>query len=488
MKKLLSIFWIIIIAGSAFLAFHFLKPASHKEENIEIDDSTGKIIIDQIPAETSEIPDKTYNQYLSDSDSELANGYPEKAITNYKKAVKLNPNSSEPLVKLGEAYLKNNEPAKAKEAFLAASNFNQESEYIKTAVARAHINAREFEEAKNIIWNIENPSPQTKYYKGLISILYKDFEAAKNIFNEIIAIAEAVEDKNLTENTQKYLDAFTTFSYYKEGEQIFLELLLAKTMTDAGEFEASIPLLFDIINKKNNYNDAWLVLGYAYLNTNKVLDAIDALLQAKALNTEKPQTLFFLGLAYFANNEIDEAIHYIEAADSAGYEPKDEINLKLGDLYLLKEEYKKAASKYESVLLVNQKNIGIYIRAVWLNIDKLNNPEKALKLALNSLENHPGKAMSNNLAGWAYTANSNYDKAKEYLQIAKELDPKLEAAYLNFGWLYEKLEKTALAKEYYKKAFILGKGNSIGNLAAIRFNRLTEADIRQYYKVNVSAP
>ncbi len=254
-------------------------------------------------------------------------------------------------------------------------------DYIK--LAKNELNAREIEKAKNIIWTLDQNNSEVKYYKAIILILYKELDEAKKLFEEI-AKNDKETNAELIENTKKFLEAYTTFSYYKESDKVFLELLLAKTLIDVKEYQTAIPLLFSILNTKNNYRDAWIVLGYSYLNINKPNDAIDALLQAKALTSEKPETLFFLGLAYFAKNDIDKAIYYVEQADKYGYEPKDQVNLKLGDLYLLKENDKKA-------------------------------------------------------------------------------------------------------KEYYKEAYKTGGGNQLSNMAAIRYNKLTEKEL-QNYQINVSAP
>ncbi len=193
-------------------------------------------------------------------------------------------------------------------------------------------------------------------------------------------------------------------------------------------------------------------------------------------------------MAYFADNDIDKAIYYIEKADENGFEPKDEINLKLGNLYILKENFKKAAQKYEEVISANSKNIDVFVRAVWLNIDKLNDTEKALSLSETAVEKHPNKAMSYNLLGWSYTAMDDFKNAEKNLKIALSMNSNFDAAHLNFGWLYEKKGNGPLAKEYYKKAYILGRGNSIGNLAAIRFNNLVEQDLQKNYQVDITSP
>jgi tetratricopeptide (TPR) repeat protein len=207
------------------------------------------------------------------------------------------------------------------------------------------------------------------------------------------------------------------------------------------------------------------------------------------LDEEKPQTLFFLGLAYFANNEIDKAIFYMEQADKYGFEPQEQIKLKLGDLYLLQNEYEKSSENYEKVLSKNTANMEIFIRIIWLNIDKLDNPEKALKFAYKALEEYPNDPMSFNLIGWALTALEEYDNAEKFLAKALELDPQFDAATLNLGWLYEKQNHTILAKEYYKKAYVFGDGNSIASLAAVRYNNVIEQETKNaYYQVDISSP
>lgn len=472
MKKILSILWVIIIAGTIFISINFFKPDTRKEEIVDTEILTETEIL---PSDLNEEQSQTFGSYLTSGDSYFTQGNYTKAVQDYQKASALNPQSSQALLKLGTAQLKNNQPLDAKTTLTSANQINPDSTEIKLALAKADLNSRNVEEAKNIVWALDQNNLEIKYYKAIILVLYKQFDEAQNLFQEITN-SESLVNTEFVEKSNKFLAAYANFSYFKEAEQIFLELSLAKTLTEVTEYEAAIPLLFEILNEKNNYRDAWIVLGFAYLNTGKISDAISALSKAKDLTPEKPETLFLLGLSHFANDEIDKAIYYIEAADKAGYEPKDQINLKLGDLYLIKENYNKAAVKYESVIAKNKQNIDVYVKAVWLNIDKLNKSQKALELALETLESHPENEMSLNLVGWAYTANGNYQKGEQYLSQVLKINPGFAAANLNFGWLKEKQGKVTLAKEYYKKAYVLGRGNAIGNLSAIRFNKLAEAE------------
>ncbi|MFH1533764.1 MAG: tetratricopeptide repeat protein [Nitrospirota bacterium] len=483
MKKLLTLLWIIIIGGAIFIGVKYFSPESSPtpngidyEEEGKPEETTLPTIEGEVPADTT----KSYTEYIEEGDIYYKSEEYSSSINSYTQASIAKPNSTEPLLRLGDAYLKDNDPKSAQAAFEKAQLIDENSTTAKVGVARSFINQRNIEIAKDILWEMSTQDPLVKYYTAVMLILYKDFDGSKNLFTELVGTDEQAQiPEEIKRNSQVFLDYHETFSYFKGGEKLFLQTMLAKGLTDVEEYDAAIPLLFDVINEKNNYRDAWIVLGYAYLNTDKVLDAIDAFTQAKALDENKPETLFFLGLAYFANDEIEKAVFYIEQADNNGYEPKDQIDLKLGDLYLLQQEYSKSAVRYEDVIDVNKSNIGVFIRVVWLNIDKLGDPEKALKYAYIALEEHPEEAMSYNLVGWSLTALENYTEAKNYLAKAIEIDPELDAAALNLGWFYEKQGLITLAKEYYKRAYNLGQNNSIAGLAATRYNNL---------QVNISAP
>ncbi len=458
MNKFLKILWIVILVGSAFIAFHFLRvptgqpPLSHKDPHT---------IIKEVPL-SFDINDKSYSQLLNAGDKNFSLGNYEDAIKNYAQATSLEPKNYDILIKLGKAYLKNNQPPQAKLSFEKAIELKSDSVEAVLALAQANLNLGDINKAKEIIWTLDEENPHVKYYRGIIFVLAKDFDKAWALFSQVG-----------DENSKKFLESFELFSHFREPDPLYLNMMLAKNLTDVGQFKVSIPFLFDILNQKNNYRDAWIVLGYAYLNIGNPKEAVDALMQAKIFAPQHPQVLFYLGLSYFAQNEINNAINYIEAADRAGYTPKDQLKLRLADLYLLKNNHQRASDNYKAVLNLNSDNLEVFVRVVWLNIDKLNNPNEAVKFAEKALEEHPDSAMSYNLAGWAYASAENYDLAEQYLRKALELKEDFDAVYLNMGWMYEKKGNYEMAKEYYKQAYILGQGNSIGNRAAMRFNELT---------------
>ncbi|MDD3861754.1 MAG: tetratricopeptide repeat protein [Candidatus Gracilibacteria bacterium] len=472
MKKTITILWGIIIIGSIFIAINIFSP-----DRIDLKDKINTVIKttqeNKIPADSSsEKPTQTYEKHLELGDKYFSIKNYKLAIENYRYALQRNPENITPYIKLGETYIKNNEPTKAYDYFLKALKINSESSAAQIGVIQAFLNTRQFEKARDYLVTLDQDKIETKYYNAIILTLFKDFAKAEKLFKEIIATKE-YKNALLTEYSQKFLDKYKNFASYKEGDPLFLETLISKALTETEQYEASIPLIYDVINQKPNYRDPWIILGYAYLKTGKIGDAIDAFSNAQTRYPDKPETLFFLGISYFANNNLERAAYYLEEADKKGYAQKNILNMKLADIYMHQKKYEESAAKYDEILKTNSGNTDIFNRLIWIHIEKLNNPEKALDLAQKAVKDFPDEAMSYNLLGWAYIATNDFEKAKENLQKALEMDENLDAIYINIGILYEKLEMPEKAKEFYYKALLLGQGSSVGNLAKIKIQNLT---------------
>jgi len=325
-NKLLATLWIIITAGSVFILSNLTKPESGEELLTEYKNNEQVEIIENQPA--------NYSEYIITGNKFMEQGNFLKAIENFQKAVSINNSSVEPLIKLTQAYLKNNQPKEAQSSISSAQSIRKNDLTVQLLLAQSYLDQRNFPAAKSLIDQLDQNNQEVIYYKGLLQILNQKFKEAK----ETLSPLQKPEAEN-------FRNAYQKFEYFKEGETLHLQVLLAKALTEVGQYQASIPLLFDVINKKKNYLDAWIVLGYAYLNINQSLDAIDALTNAKDLNPEKPETLFLLGLAHFSNNDIEKAIFYLEKSDESGYEPKEQIDLKLADLYLLQEKFEESEKK-----------------------------------------------------------------------------------------------------------------------------------------------
>ena len=136
------------------------------------------------------------------------------------------------------------------------------------------------------------------------------------------------------------------------------------------------------------------------------------------------------------------------------------------------KQYDKSAKNYEKVVTLNDSNINYYIRPMWLYIEKLNQPENALKLAEKAVQNHSNQAMGYNLLGWAQIFSGNLDEGEKNLEKALALNPQLDAVYLNLGKLVEERGDLAKALKLYAKAYEMGNGGSISAAAVERYNNI----------------
>lgn len=392
------------------------------------------------------------------------------AFNEYIGANQIESENPEPYIKIGKLLFEKQDYTRALEIFqqlLARDPANLDANIY---VVRVFMMLRKHEKAREVLGTVPGESQQKKYYEGLLATYFGEYEKAKSALSMTVTMNT---DGSISEKAKKILAAFEEFTINQGSQEIFLKTLLAKSLNQVGEYTTSISLLYNVVKEKKDYRDAWILLGYAYLNIHDSKNAIDALEEAKKLDSNKPETIFFLGLAYHENNQKELAAQLIEQAIQKGFEPKIQAKQKLAEIYLEMKAYENAAKNYESVIALNDSDVNYYIRPMWIYIDQLNKPASALRLAEKAVQKNPDSAMAQNLLGWGYIATEEYIKARDALAKSLEKDPTLSAAYLNLGKLYERLSQKDTAKEYYRTAFKFGEGTSVGDAAANSYNKLT---------------
>jgi len=412
---------------------------------------------------------KTYSEYMKRGALLENNGYHALAVAEYETAANLAPKNIEPLMEIGKIHLREKDYIGAKVSFEAAlaiepGNLNTSVYLIRTLLAD-----RKITEAQKIITGLTEQNQETKYYEGIIAAYAGDYEKSKSLLKEAVSMDTTA---TTTAKAQNFLSAYDEFSFNQGSPLTHLKTLLARSMDQTEEYNMAIPLLFEVVREQKDYRDAWIILGHSYLNIAKYQDAIEALEEAKKLDPQKTETLFYLGLAYYAADNLDLAASNLELAKTNGFQPSVQIDQKLSEIYLQQKKYEKAAQSYENVIALADNDVYYYVKPVWIYIDRLNSPKKAMDLAQKAFKNHPGEAMSFNLLGWASIKSGKLTDAGKYLAKAKSINPNLDAVYLNYGLLYEKMGESTKAFDSYKKAFDMGAGNSISAAAADNYNKL----------------
>jgi tetratricopeptide (TPR) repeat protein len=443
MKKILPILWILILIGAGFITYTLVIKEG-APDNPATQDPTSEDPTQEETAPPPKRTSETYSSLVTKGDELFEDELYEKALRKYQGALVSHPTSLEALYKIGQTYLKNNDPVRAR-GFFEKVRDNTNSVEINVLIGRTYLNEREIETAKEHFSKLSNKEPEVMFYRGILAILYKNNETGKSIFEDL-----APKNKK----AQLFVDAFNYFEANRDGKQPHIDTLLAKAMIDSEEYAASIPLLFTAINSQNDYRDAWTLLGYSYLKIGQNQDAIDALLQAKTLDPERPEVLFFLGMAYAIEDRFEDSIYYLEKAKKAGFQPQIQLEQKLADIYIIQEEYDKAVKTLDKVTKLNPSDLSIFEKAVQISIEKLEEPKKALYFAKKAVENHPEEALSYDLRGWALITQGEYDDAKADLVKALEMDPDLPQTYKHIGLLFAKQGQPDIAQKYYLKADI----------------------------------
>lgn len=411
----------------------------------------------------------TYEERIERGDYYANNAFLSLAINEYTKASQIHPELAEPYFKLGknQTLLKNFDQAQLNlEKALGIEPDNQE---FLIYLGKNYVKQSAFEKAKETFLRSNATNPEASYYLALFDLLAKDNSSAQNKLKQINV--NGTEAK-LKEKSANILNSYDEFALFKGGKEIHLRTLLAKSLNQVEEYEFALGILKDILTEKNDYRDAWILNGYAYLNLEKYEFALDSFRKAYDLDSEKPETQYFLGLTYAEMGQIEDALTYLNIALKNGFEPQVQVKQKLGEIYLNKKDYAQAVKMFEEILDLNNQDINTFVRPVWIYLDFLNDPEKALEIAQKAYKIHPQSAMTYNLLAWSHLGKHEYLKAEEYLKKALEIDPNLQAAWYNLGIAYAGLEQKDKALANYQKAYEMGKDSSIGNMAAQAYNEL----------------
>lgn len=411
----------------------------------------------------------SYSERMQKGDLLQENGYPTLAVKEYAEAQILEPKKSEPSIKIGKVYLETDNFEKASEYFSNALKIDPDSLEAKIYLGKTLMAKNDISGAKKIFESLSQDNQTARFYAGLLAAFTLDTENAKKYFTEAIALNTTEE---ISAYARHFLSAFEMFEKSEGADTVYLKALLAKAYNESHEYDLAKIMAAEILKEKNDYRDVWIMLGYACLQKKETNCALDAFLAALKLDPEKAETQYFLGITYQELKDFSASAQYLESALSNGFSEVSEVKKNLAQVYLELENYNEAVKHYEDLLDENSDGINDFTRPIQIYIDYLLKPEKALLLAKEAVKNYPESAESFGLLGWAELANGNLELAEKNLLRAIELDPNLPSAYLNLGQIAETKNDLFKAKQYYKKAYDLGKGTAVANSAAEKYNAL----------------
>jgi tetratricopeptide (TPR) repeat protein len=412
---------------------------------------------------------KSYDEMIARAQLLEQNNFPTLAIAQYQEALTKDSVNFTPLYQIGKIYLRIGDYLKAESTFRDLTVKDPNNTDAAVYLGRSLLSQRKITEARDVFSKITANTQIVKYYQGIIAAYFGENDQSKNLLNQAVSLGGS---DDITKKANNFLNAYNEYKFNIDAPDVHLKVLLARSFNQCGEYQMAIPLLFEVTKQKLDYRDAWILLGYAYLQTEKYPDAIEALERAKTLDPQSADALFYLGLGYYSMNNYQKAETNLTLAKQYGFQPVILVDQKLAEVYLQLQDFPKSADSYEKVLSLNSQDINYYVKPIWIYLEKTHQPDKALQLAEKAIKDHPNSAMGENLVGWTLIYNNDLIKAESHLKLAMALDPQLDATYLNLGLLFEKQNQPDKALVFYKKAHALGEGDGVSASAADRYNNL----------------
>ncbi len=395
----------------------------------------------------------------------LESGLLSLAITDFTNATTLAPDNRTAWSNLIGSQISFRDYSSAESSAKSALiHFPNDQEFL-ILLGEINMQKSKFTEAKRIFSSLPD-GPAKNFYLGVLNAYFEDYDGAKELLGKI------ANNKEFGDQAQILLGAFDEFSLFPNGNPLHLRLLITKAFNDLHFFEMAIQSSKKIIKEREEYRDAWIILGHSYLSLERYDLAKNILRKALELDPTKPETAFFLGLAETAQEDFDSAITHLSMARENGFIPQAEVTKALAEAFLAGKFYDAARKEYEKLLDVRGAPVEKYIQPIRISLEFLDDPKTAQKMAKMAIENYPDSEVAKNLLAWALLEDGKLGEAREILEEIIAQNPNFAPAHLNLGKVSEQEEKYEEALEHYRIAYDLSPQTEIGTIAAQKYNAI----------------
>lgn len=425
--------------------------------------------IEKLPGVEEITSTVNYENYLAEGDALYLTGYYTLAGSKYALAINIHPDNPIAYDKLGKTYLQLSEYPKAVENFARASNLAPNTISYSVNYGKSLIRIKEFDQAFDKFQSLSNQSRDVLFYRSLLSAYRGSYESAKAEIQEAANYGGEIDPAHL----QAVNIAFQSFDAQQEGQDTYLEALLTKAMVDAEEFHLAEAMALKILNTQSDYRDVWTLLGYSQLKMENYEEAKQSLDQAVKIDSIKPEIHYFLGLAHYFLEEYEDAVSRFELALLYGFDPENEAYRKIAESHLFLDRYEESLAAYEYLVKIEHASVDDFVRPLWLAIEMVQDLDRALTLAQESVTYFPSEAMSHNLLAWVYIEQGQLELADAEITTAFQIEPGMAEAHYNAGMLREKQDNIEGAIWEYKKAYELAEaGSGVSEKASDKYNTL----------------
>jgi tetratricopeptide (TPR) repeat protein len=343
---------------------------------------------------------------------------------------------------LGDAYLKQPVPP------LAISNYQKAIELNPRDIATRTKLAKVFEKTQNY-------NDAVKEYDGILGIDSLNTDA-------LLAKGKILIRAKQYSRAISPLRKFTTLDPRSvEGGVLYTRALFGTDIYAEAAKEAERTLKMDASNA-----DVWRILAQSRVELKDNDGALKAYEELQRRNAFKPEDQSKYGTALVAAGREDEALKALLAAvatDSTNCDPY----YNLGSLYMKKQDYEKAAAMFEKKIGCDPKSLGAYLNASASYMAQ-KNYTRARELLLKAIELKPDFLLGRLWLARYYMTVDSLDKAKEnYEEVLKQCTAnpekyKKEAAeaHAQMGSYYFQTKQYERAIDSFRKALGLGNENA----------------------------
>ena len=402
-----------------------------------------------------------YDEVLKIYDTIEKNLGPSAELTNQKQQIYLKLNKTKDALEEGDKLIK--------------SAPNDIENYIDQA--ELLIRNEKLPEALEYINKALKISPENGQAHILLADLARRKKDFKTMFDELNL---ACDDKNLEgAPLAKILFSFME-SLPEDSDKGQKEKLIQKIIAIHPEEPRGYMLMGDLLYQNGKKKEA----NQNYINATKLeknnsqlwmrILAIDnelAAFKESAMHAEEAIELYpnqaifwyYSGSSAFMLNQFDKATEALEEANRLAGTEKDliiVINTLLGEAYNRLKKHEKSDEAYETVLKLDPKNDGVannYSYYLSLRKERLN---FAAELAAKVVERNPENATFLDTYGWVLFVDKKYDKAKEILEKAYQINQGNSAVITeHYGDVLFKVGEKEKAIEIWKKAALKNVNN-----------------------------
>jgi cellulose synthase operon protein C len=358
-------------------------------------------------------------------------GYPDRAASEWRQALNLNPNLLEAQRALADS-----------------------------AMLKGDMNA--LQDAANQMIRLEPQSPEGYALRALSNINRGQFDAAERDVHRAIDVAPQnafgyVQLGNLKLAQKQYSDAAQAYQEALDRNAGSTDALrgLVNSYIAERQVDKAIAAAKAQISKSPTSGSFYEILGATQFRFAKDPDGAEIALQRSVgLNPKNEGAVMLLCQVEAAKGEFDQAI--ATAEQSLKQTPRQpNLDILMGSLYESQSDWKQAEDAYHAALNVDPQNPVASNDLARVMVDDGGNIETALSLAQSARQSSPESPAVFDTLGWIYYHQGMYELAVNSLQQALSLEEKHQMPdnpdiHYHLGMAYEKTKQMALARENFE--------------------------------------